>query len=100
MTKPAPDPAPSSDFDFEFGRWRVRHRRLATRLAGANDWEEFAGISETRPVLGGNGNVEDNVLYIASGSYRAIAVRSFDAANGTWATGGLTNAPPTRWMCR
>ena len=58
----------------------MHHRRLATRLAGADDWEEFAGTSETRPVLGGNGNVEDNVLHIASGSYRAIAVRSYDAA--------------------
>lgn len=86
--------APSSDFDFEFGRWRVHHRRLATRLAGADDWEEFTGTSETRPVLGGNGNIEDNELHIASGSYRAIAIRSFDAAGGNWAIWWLDQRAP------
>jgi len=86
--------APASDFDFEFGRWRVHHRRLATRLAGADDWEEFPGTSETRPVLGGNGNIEDNVLHIASGSYRAIAVRSYDPVGGTWAIWWLDNRAP------
>jgi hypothetical protein len=45
------------DFDFEFGAWRVRHRRLRERLVGCTDWEEFPGTSETRPVLGGHGNI-------------------------------------------
>lgn len=84
----------STDFDFEFGRWRVHHRRLATRLAGAVDWEEFTGTSETRPVLGGSGNVEDNVLNIASGTYRAIAVRSYDAVSGNWAIWWLDQRAP------
>jgi hypothetical protein len=89
------DAAPhSTDFDFEFGRWRVHHRRLATRLAGADDWEEFTGTCETRPVLGGNGNIEDNVLHIASGTYRAIAVRSYDAASGNWAIWWLDSRAP------
>ena len=88
------DPTRSRDFDFEFGSWRVSHRRLATRLAGADDWEEFEGTSETRPVLGGNGNVEDNVLHIASGTYRAIAIRSFDPASATWAIWWLDHRAP------
>jgi hypothetical protein len=91
MTSPA---AHSTDFDFEFGRWRVHHRRLATRLAGADDWEEFTGTSETRPVLGCNGNIEDNELHIASGSYHAIAIRSFDAASGNWAIWWLDSRAP------
>lgn len=85
---------PCTDFDFEFGHWRVKHRRLGTRLADADDWEEFEGISETRPVLGGNGNVEDNVLHIGSGTYRAIALRSFDQVNRTWAIWWLDNRAP------
>ena len=75
----------SRDFDFEFGKWQVRHRRLKKRLAGCDDWEAFTGTSETRPVLGGNGNVEDNFLEFPSGAHRAIAIRAFDVETQTWA---------------
>ena len=84
----------SNDFDFEFGRWRVHHRRLKERLVGCDDWEEFAGTSETRPVLGGNGNIEDNLLEFPSGPYRAIAIRSFDAASRKWAIWWLSAQNP------
>lgn len=88
--------AVSRDFDFEFGRWRVHHRRLKARLSGCDDWEVFEGTSETRPVLGGNGNIEDNLLRFPAGSSRAIAIRSFDPAAGTWAIWWLSTADPHR----
>ncbi|HWU95292.1 MAG TPA: DUF1579 domain-containing protein, partial [Sphingomonas sp.] len=74
-----------TDFDFQRGRWHVRHRRLRARLVGCTDWEEFSGTSEQRPLLGGNGNVEDNLLHLPGGDYRAVALRSHDPAAGTWA---------------
>lgn len=74
-----------ADFDFQQGRWRVHHRRLNERLAGCTEWTEFEGACEQRPVLGGNGNVEDNLLHLPGGDYRAIAIRSCDPASGTWA---------------
>jgi hypothetical protein len=82
------------DFDFQQGRWRVRHRRLKVRLAGCTDWEEFDGTCEQRPILGGNGNVEDNLLHISTGSYRAIALRSYDPASGNWAIWWLDGRAP------
>ena len=86
----------SGDFDFEFGAWQVRHRRLRERLVGCTDWEEFPGTSETRPVLGGLGNIEDNVLHFPAGTYRAIAIRSFDPGARTWAIWWLSTADPHR----
>ena len=86
----------AQDFDFEFGTWRVRHRRLVRRLAGCTDWEDFDGTSVTRPVLGGAGNIEDNVIDLPSGSVRAIAIRSFDPAQGAWAIWWLSSAAPHR----
>ena len=86
----------SQDFDFEFGTWKVRHRRLKERLAGCTDWEEFSGTSQTQPVLGGNGNIEDNLLHFPSGAYRAIAVRSYDAGTRTWAIWWLSGNDPHR----
>lgn len=89
-----PSTEPSPDFDFQIGRWQVRHRRLKARLVDCRDWEEFDGTSEMRPVLGGNGNVEDNLLHLPAGSYRAIAVRSFDPASGAWAIWWLDSRAP------
>lgn len=84
----------SGDFDFEFGKWNVRHRRLKERLVGCDDWDEFSGHSETRAVLGGNGNIEDNILHFPAGTYRAIAIRSFDPRSQTWAIWWLSSNAP------
>ena len=87
-------PEHSTDFDFQQGRWRVKHRRLKARLAGSTDWEEFEGTSEQRPLLGGNGNIEDNLLHLPGGDYRAVALRSFDPVGGTWAIWWLDGRNP------
>lgn len=82
------------DFDFEFGRWNVKHRRLRKRLEQCTDWELFDGTAETYPVLGGNGNIEDNVLDISTGTYRAVALRSFDPVSKNWAIWWLDGRSP------
>jgi hypothetical protein len=82
------------DFDFQQGRWHVHHRRLRARLAGCHDWEEFAGTCEQRPILGGNGNLEDNTLDLPGGSYCAVALRSWDPASARWAIWWLDGRSP------
>ena len=84
---------PCTDFDFQIGAWRVRHRRLRQRLASCTEWEAFDGTSVMRPILGGNGNVEDNLLHFPGGSYRAVALRSFDHDRG-WAIWWLDSRAP------
>ena len=84
---PAPAVAPPgsmSDFDFLHGAWRVRHERLVGRLVGSTEWQAFEGTSETRPVMGGQGNLEDNVLHLPSGTYKAVALRMFDPDRRAW----------------
>jgi hypothetical protein len=83
-----------SDFAFVVGDRRVRHRRLRVRLAGCTDWVEFEGEMATRPVLGGFGNVEDNLLQLPEGPYRAIALRSFNPGTGQWAIWWLDARAP------
>lgn len=82
------------DFDFLHGSWAVRHRRLKKRLAGSDDWAEFDGESSTRPILGGAGNIEDNLIGLPEGAYRAVALRSHDAASGNWAIWWLDGRSP------
>jgi len=72
------------DFDFYMGRWLVHHRRLKERLVGSDEWETFEGTSTAWPLLNGAGNVDDNVLELPAGTYRAISLRSFDPWSETW----------------
>ncbi len=97
---------PRHDFDFLFGHWAVQHRRLKARLAGCTEWETFAGRSSVQPLLGGQGNVDDNVIELPAGTYRAATLRAFDARDGQWSIWWLDGryprqidvprAPPTR----
>ncbi|WP_149194559.1 twin-arginine translocation signal domain-containing protein [Luteimonas suaedae] len=106
-TDAAPTPLPlladaPSDFDFLVGSWDVRHRRLRRRLVGSNDWDTFDGTLVNWPVLGGKGNVGDNVMNLPSGTIRGIGLRSFDPGTRLWSSWWLdsrtpsTIAPPTR----
>ena len=60
----------STDFDFLSRNWRVHHRKLATRLAGANDWYEFDGTSSTRSITAGFGKRR---IQYAGGSPRPVS---------------------------
>lgn len=82
------------DFDFYMGKWRVHHRRLKERLAGSDAWQEFEGTSKAWPILGGAGNIDDNVIELPAGTYRAVTLRSFDPASQTWSIWWLDGRNP------
>jgi hypothetical protein len=89
-TYAADDLSGAHDFDFEFGDWTVHHR--VKRASGA--WFEMDGTSKTWPVLGGLGNVEDNVFHRPEGDSRGLAVRAYDPATGTWAIWWVDSRAP------
>ncbi|MGH9535418.1 MAG: hypothetical protein ACRD2E_11225 [Terriglobales bacterium] len=72
------------DFAVLTGGWSVEHRRLRRRLAGDSAWDEFAGICESLPILGGLGQVDDNFLDLPGGASRAVTLRRFDPSIGRW----------------
>ncbi|HEY8607362.1 MAG TPA: DUF1579 domain-containing protein [Noviherbaspirillum sp.] len=82
------------DFDFAIGDWAVRHRRLKLPLQSSDDWEEFEGQSSTRKILGGFGNLEDNLIHLPAGAYRAVALRSWDRRTGNWSIWWLDGRLP------
>jgi hypothetical protein len=86
----------ATDFDFLLGRWTVRHRRLTERLTGADEWEDFAGTCDARPILGGAGNIDDNVLELPAGTYRAVSLRTYDWDTATWSIWWLDGRHPDR----
>lgn len=103
--EPAPLPAlPHANRDFAFlaGRWNVRHRRLRHRLVGSDEWDEFGGTLVNWPVLGGQGNIGDNVMEFPAGTVRGMGIRAWDPASGQWLSWWLDGrhpgaiAPPVR----
>ncbi len=74
----------ASDFDFLIGEWSVRHHRLKERLVGSSEWEDFGGTTVAHEVLGGLGNVDDNVIELPAGTYRALTLRTFDPQQRRW----------------
>jgi hypothetical protein len=86
----------AKDFDFLLGRWRVRHRRLKRRLEGCTEWESFSGTSDARQLMAGLGNVDDNLIELPAGPYRAVSLRAFDPQTRQWAIWWLDGRAPTQ----
>ena len=82
------------DWEFFYGNWRVKHRRLKERLVGSDEWEEFGGRTSVEPLLGGFGNVDDNIIKFPSGDYRAVSLRSYDPETENWAIWWLDQRNP------
>jgi hypothetical protein len=72
------------DWQWLAGNWDVHHERLRDRLVGSTTWDEFGGKCSCFPTLGGLANVDDCLLYLPSGTYRAVAPRAFDPVTGQW----------------
>jgi hypothetical protein len=83
-----------SDFDFLVGHWVVHHRRLKERLAGCAEWDVFDGTCTMRPILDGQANVDDNVVALPSGPYRASSIRAYDPATRRWSIWWLDSRHP------
>jgi hypothetical protein len=88
---------PVHDFDEFFGNWHVRHRRLKDRLAGSTAWIEFEGSQTMWPILGGAGNMTDNVFNLPGGVVqRGVTLRAFDRKTQKWSIWWLDGNEPTK----
>src|SRR4029453_15955801 len=84
----------ANDFDFLIGNWRVHHRRLKERLTGNHDWLEVEGRCVMQKILGGAGNMDENFLDFPAGAYRAVTLRTYDAAKKQWSIWGIDGRHP------
>jgi hypothetical protein len=89
------EPLAPTDFDFIMGDWMVKHSRLNARFSGCQAWTEFEGLSSTHKILGGFGNLEDNLLQFPDGAFRAVAMRSYCPQAKTWQIWWLDGRNPT-----
>jgi hypothetical protein len=92
--KPESNVTGINDFDFLIGNWRVHHRRLKERLANNHDWVEFEGSSTAQKILGGLGNMDDNMINLPGGVYRAVTVRTYDPKEKLWSIWWIDSRHP------
>ena len=83
MTAALREQAMSQDFDFWMGKWNVRNRRRAQRLAGSDEWDEFEAKVAARPLPAGLGN-EDVFCTSYGGGFVGMSFRFFDPETGLW----------------
>jgi hypothetical protein len=86
--------AHADDWSWLVGSWSVRHSRLKDRLAGSTEWEEFTGTCINWALMGGRGNVDDNILDFPSGRYRGVGVRAFDVETRQWSIWWIDSRRP------
>ena len=84
----------ANDFDFFIGSWHVAHRRLKDRLVGSTEWVSFTGSGVTQKILGGLGNMDDNVLELPGDPYRAVTLRTFNPDTHQWSIWWLDGRHP------
>ena len=81
-------------FDFLVGDWRVEHRKLKRRLAGDDEWLDFTGSCAMRKILGGRGNIDENVLDVPGAAYEGFTLRLFAPAEGSWSIWWVDSRDP------
>jgi hypothetical protein len=87
--------AGTHDFDFLLGRWNVHHHRLNGRLKNSHEWSDFEGTLINSKVMGGLGNIDDNLIGAPNHPYRALAIRAFDEKNHQWSIWWLDGRTPS-----
>jgi hypothetical protein len=81
------------DFDFLFGRWSVKSRRLKERLAGCDQWIEFAAELNAWPLLDGYANGDAFRADWGDGLV-GTTLRLFDPTTGLWSIWWAGKANP------
>jgi hypothetical protein len=70
------------DFDSFEGAWKTRQRRLKSRGAGSNEWEEFPGTLCMSLYL--DGKVTMDELIFPTKGWAGVTLRAFDLEKRQW----------------
>jgi hypothetical protein len=81
-----------NDFDFLIGKWKLKHRRLKSRLTHSNDWEEFETVVEDHSVLAGIGNMDIGHGTMSGKPWEGRTLRAFDPQTRLWRLYWMTSA--------
>lgn len=72
------------DFDFFVGKWRVRNRKLNSRLDNYTEWTEFAATSEMQKIILGLGNTDNFLATLDGKPFEGRTLRLFNPKTKLW----------------
>ena len=72
------------DFDFLVGNWKLRNRKLASRLTHSTEWVAFESRVEMHQILDGLGNIDKYTDRASGKPYEGVALRLFNPATRLW----------------
>lgn len=73
-----------SDFNFYTGKWKIRNKRLKTRLNNCTEWIEFDATQEMEIVLNGLGNIDHFHAIFDGEPFEGMSIRFFDTKTKLW----------------
>ncbi len=72
------------DFDFLIGNWKLKNRKLASRLTQSTEWISYESRVEMHQILEGVGNIDKYTEQIPGTPYEGVALRLFDRTTRLW----------------
>ncbi|WP_240643129.1 hypothetical protein [Sinomicrobium pectinilyticum] len=72
------------DFDFFEGHWKIRNKKLKTRLNNSTEWIEYNGTNKDKKILNGLGHTNNNRSVIDGKPYEGIGLTLFNPKTRLW----------------
>jgi len=72
------------DFDFFEGKWKLRNRKLKSRLDNCKEWIEFESTQEMYRVLNGIGNIDNFLATFDGVPFEGMSIRLFNPKTRLW----------------
>lgn len=73
-----------NDFDFMIGSWKIRNRKLKTRLNNCDEWTEFEARQDFNKILEGFGNIDFFKTDFDGKLFEGMSLRLFDPITRLW----------------
>lgn len=72
------------DFDFLVGNWKLKNRKLSSRLTDSKDWVAYESRVEMHQILDGMGNIDKYTELVPGKTYEGVALRLFNPSTKLW----------------
>lgn len=72
------------DFDFYVGKWKIRNRKLLSRLSNSDEWTEFEADQEMKLILNGLGNTDNFITSFDGAPFEGMSLRLFNPKTKLW----------------
>jgi hypothetical protein len=73
-----------NDFDFFIGKWKIKNRKLKTRLNNCTEWLEFEANQEVYKALNGLANIDHFHTSFDGIPFEGMTIRLFNPLTKLW----------------